>query len=158
MKKPKNAKAIMTTPQETLTPDLPIYEAVLVLVKQANAGLPVVDSEGNCLGEFNEQSCLNALLEALLEGDPNQTVGDHLRPHQVSVEEETSLAVIAEKFQQTRQRILPVVKNNKTVGQITRRNVILAVLDYLKEVPDKKRRLLYLSALREPDEAPDFQG
>lgn len=154
MKNPTTAKAIMSTSMGILDPELSCYEAAHFLLKNHLSGAPVVDKEGHYLGEFNEQSCLNALLEALHDEQPGVTVRENLRPHEVTLTEDSTLAAIAEKFRQTRQRILPVLKDDRTIGVISRRDVIKAVIEYCKNVPDKKAGLLYLSALSEPDDVP----
>jgi CBS domain-containing protein len=49
---------------------------------------------------------------------------------------------------------LVVLRDEKVVGIISRLDIIRGVLKYLKSAPDRKTRLLYLSALTDRDETP----
>jgi predicted transcriptional regulator len=64
------------------------------------------------------------------------------------------LLAIAQLFLHTPYRRLPVIKDGKLVGQISRRDLLAATHQLMAHVPQREKALLYLSALHERDEAP----
>ncbi len=70
-----------------------------------------------------------------------------------TINEEVDLLGIAQIFQQTPYRRLPVLTDRKLVGQISRRDLLKTANDMLTVSPHRERSLLYLSALVAPGEA-----
>ena len=70
-----------------------------------------------------------------------------------TISEEVDLLDIAQIFQQTPYRRLPVLTDRKLVGQISRRDLLKATNDVIAVSPRRERSLLYLSALVAPGEA-----
>ena len=71
-----------------------------------------------------------------------------------TIHEDMDLLSIAQIFKSKGYRRLPVVQEKKLVGQISRRDVMAAVVKLIEPASDHKSAVLYLSALREPPQAP----
>jgi CBS domain-containing protein len=82
------------------------------------------------------------------------TVGEFLDSDAKTIHEELDLLAIAQLFLHTPYRRLPVIKDGKLVGQISRRDLLAATHQLMAHVPQREKALLYLSALHERDEAP----
>lgn len=71
-----------------------------------------------------------------------------------TITEDLGLLCIAQIFLNTNYRRLPVLREGKLVGQISRRDVLKATHDLMQVSPMRESALLYLSALVERDESP----
>jgi len=133
-----------------------VIEAVQRLLKNRISGAPVVDAEGRYLGIFSERCSMQVLLDAAYDQLPSNEVRLFMDTDAQTIDPETHLLSIAQVFLLTTYRRLPVIENNKLVGQVSRRDVIRASLDLLKRPRNRAEgsSLLYLSALLERHEAP----
>lgn len=71
-----------------------------------------------------------------------------------TIEENLDLLAIARLFLDSNRRRLPVLREGKLVGQISRRDLLLEVLDLLSEHPHREQPGLFLSAVTDPAENP----
>jgi CBS-domain-containing membrane protein len=71
-----------------------------------------------------------------------------------TINEETDILSLAQIFLQTPYRRLPVLRDGKLVGQVSRRDLLQAVNDLIAVSPHRKSTLLYLSALVDRQDAP----
>ncbi len=118
------AKDIMTGDIITIYPDATVGQAISILLDKRISGLPVVDSEGNLTGIITEF----ALLAAAYDGKVSQdAVSKHMTKQVMTVDEEATVKSIADLCILHRIRRLPVVRDGKLVGQISRRDVLRAV-------------------------------
>ena len=67
---------------------------------------------------------------------------------------DSDLLGIAQIFLNTNYRRLPVLREGKLIGQISRRDLLCAAHELLAVPPERESSLLYLSALVERDEVP----
>ena len=149
-----SARDIMTTKLVTLDPEMDVFHGIEVLVKHNISGAPVIDSERKLLGIFSEKSCMQVLIDAAYEGLPTNQIGKFMDETPTTITPDTQLLSIAQIFLTTPRRRLPVIDDGKLVGQVSRRDVIRAASKVMKLTKDHKKILLYLSALREMDDAP----
>lgn len=154
MKKPPLAKDIMVTNLVTLAPEDDVLQAMQRLVKHSISGAPVVDDQGNYLGVISERDCLTAMLDAVYDRLPSNTVGTFIDKSSRTIDETTDLLTIIQIFLDTRQRRIPVLQDERLIGQISRRDVLRVALDSLDVQASREKSLLYLSALWERGEAP----
>ena len=75
-----------------------------------------------------------------------------------TIDEGLDLLAIARIFLDTNRRRLPVLREGKLVGQISRRDLLLKVFDLLWEEPRHQQPGLYLSAVMDPAENPILQA
>lgn len=64
-----------------------------------------------------------------------------------TISEDTDLLRIAHVFRKTSTRRLPVVKDGKLIGQISRRDLLYTINDLIAHSPKRENTLLYLSSL-----------
>ena len=148
------ARDIMTTKLVTLDPEMDVFHGIEVLVRHNISGAPVIDADRKLLGIFSEKSCMKVLIDAAYEGLPTNQIGKFMDETPTTITPETQLLSIAQIFLTTPRRRLPVIEDEKLVGQVSRRDVIRAASKIMKLTKDHKKILLYLSALREMQDAP----
>ena len=150
------ASDIMVTRLVKLDPGTDVFKAIEILVKNRISGAPVVDDDGKLIGVFSEKCCMQVLLDALYEGLPTNDVRAFMNTAPDFVKEDAHLISIANFFLISPNRRLPVLRNGKLVGQISRRDVIRVAAKKSPKRSDHSKRLLYLSALRGMEEVPSF--
>jgi len=155
-KKPLHARDIMTKKPVVLDRHTSLYEACKLLVKNNWLGAPVQDDEGKFLGTFSQQSAMRALIDAVYEEIPSTEVQAYMDPSPAVTHEDATLVKCCQLFADLTRRgpALVVLRDERVVGIISRLDIIRGVLKYLKSAPDRKTRLLYLSALTDRDETP----
>ncbi len=127
MSKPITAQDYMAASLVTFTPDMDVMEAIRLLVEKRISGAPVIDQHGNLAGMLSEKDCLKVALSAGYHGEWGGRVAEYMTPEVETVEAETSILDVARKFIEGRYRRFPVVKDNRLVGQISRRDVLKAL-------------------------------
>ena len=90
---------------------------------------------------------MDALFHSVYEEAPDSHVRAYVVPWTETLEPDDTLVSIVEKFHATTQRILPVIEDGHVMGIVTRSQIMKSVLDFVKIVPERKTRLIYLSAL-----------
>ena len=148
------AKDIMVTRLITLSPEMDVCEAIKLLLRHRISGAPVVDRQGNFLGVFSEKCSMSVLIDAAYDSLPTTQVHAFMDTEHETIDEETDLLSIAQIFQTTGHRRLPVLREGKVVGQISRRDLLAAALKLIECAPEREKPLLYLSSLVERDQAP----
>ena len=120
------AQDIMKTDIVTISPDRTLREAVQILLENRISGLPVVDGEDRLLGIISEFALL-----AIAYDPPsrNMPVREHMTQHIISVSPDTPITKMADTFILHRIRRLPVIKNDKLLGVVSRRELLGATLD-----------------------------
>ncbi len=154
MDQPILARDIMVTRLVTLSPDMDVFDAISLLLKHQISGAPVVDDENRFLGVFSERCSMSVLVKAAYEQLPTTELRAFIDTEAMTIDEETDFLSIAQIFQNTHFRRLPVLRNGKLVGQISRRDVLRAAHEMIRFAPDHESAFLYLSSLRDRSEAP----
>jgi len=111
----------------TFKPDMDVLDAIHELVQKRIAGAPVVNDQGDLVGMLSELDCLKVALNAGYYGDWGGPVSDYMTPDVESVDAEMNIIDLAQKFLESGFRRFPVLRNNRLVGQISRRDVLRAL-------------------------------
>jgi CBS domain-containing protein len=111
----------------TFKPDTDVLDAIHELVQHRIAGAPVVNDQGELIGMLSELDCMKIALNAGYYGDWGGPVADYMTPDVESVDADMNIIDLAQKFLQTKFRRFPVLRNNRLVGQISRRDVLRAL-------------------------------
>lgn len=144
------ARDIMRQPVVTTSLEATAREVALLMRDRGHAGLPVVDEEGRVVGMVTETDLLHLALPRWLEGVGDlsflpENAGPYLeafrevadrplreflgeRPVPVA-EEEDSLLEVIRLMTQHRVRRIPVVRESRLTGIITREDVMAALFD-----------------------------
>ena len=138
----------------TLVPEMDVFNAIELLLKHKISGAPVIDTDRRLLGMFTEKSCLEVMVSAAYEGLPANEVGAFMDEPADTVEADTGMLSMAQIFLNKRTRRLPVLRDGKLIGQVSRRDLIGATIKLVRRSPDRSKTLLYLSALREMQDSP----
>lgn len=126
---PKSAmvRDYMTGRLVTFKPDMDVLDAIHELMQNRIAGAPVVNDQGDLIGMLSELDCLKIALNAGYYGDWGGPVADYMTPDVETVDAQMSIIDLAQKFLDSGFRRFPVLRNNRLVGQISRRDVLRAL-------------------------------
>jgi len=124
---PAAVKDYMSRPVVTVNPDMDILEAMKVLLERRISGAPVVDRLGNLVGMLSEKDCMRVALDAGYHGQWGGRVAEYMHPEVETVDADASIFDLASRFLRREYRRYPVIKDNRLVGQISRRDVLQAL-------------------------------
>ncbi len=111
----------------TLTENTNVVDAVKQLLDHKITGAPVVDQRGRLLGMFSEKDVMRIVLETVYNQSMSGKVGDYMSTEVISVDAESSIVDLAEKFEQTTVRSFPVFQDNELVGIVSRTDILRAL-------------------------------
>ncbi|WP_159587486.1 CBS domain-containing protein [Chelativorans xinjiangense] len=171
------AKDIMTTRVVTVTPHHSVRHAAQIMLDHGISGLPVTDDEGRLVGIVTEGDLLRrvelgsaGLVGAIRSPDRvrqqardyirshSWKVGDLMTEHVITVEEETPVGRIAALMEERRVKRLPVMRNGRLAGIVSRANLLRAIAVAKLEAPvrgDDAIRRSVLARLGEVNELSD---
>ena len=118
----------MTKNFTTLKKETDVFAAVKQLLDHRLTSAPVLDESGQFIGIFSEKDCIEATLEASYNQGNSGKVADFMSTETNSVEAESSILDIAEKFKTCSERILPVLEDNKIVGLVSGADLLRALI------------------------------
>lgn len=120
-------REFMTAKLTTLDGSLDVFDAIDHLLSKRISGAPVIDPNGNFRGIFSEKTAMRVLSAALHDGLPGSKVEDYMNVDRNRIIDESDLLIdIAHRFLETPYRRLPVLRGEKLVGQVSRRDVLHA--------------------------------
>lgn len=109
------ARDIMTTEVLTVEPGTSVEAAARIMFEQAISGIPVVDDQKRLIGVVSE-------FDVLARG--GESVGEIMTRSVITVGEDTDPEAIARMLTEQQIRRLPVVRDGKVVGIISRSDLI----------------------------------
>lgn len=119
------AKTIMKTNLITVKRETPIYGAIRTLVENNITGLPVVNDDMSLAGVITEKDLLKLLYN--VEDKPGN-VEDFMTKGIVSFNQEDNLIDITECLIKNNFRRVPIVREGKLVGIVSRKDIIAYIL------------------------------
>jgi CBS domain-containing protein len=132
------ASEFMTASLVTLSPKTDVFQAIGYLLKNHISGAPVIDSDNSFLGVFSEKTSMSVLIQAAYEQLPSTEVGAFMNTDfERTITEDADVQRCAERFLRTPYRRLPVLRNGKLVGQVSRRDVIRSQHDLTRGLQDR---------------------
>jgi CBS domain-containing protein len=165
---------VMVRDVVTVRPDTDIAEAIKLLSEHDVSALPVVDEKGNLMGILSEADLMHRVeidtekrrpwwLEAVTGASTlaeefakshGKKVVEVMTSGAISVSEDTPLSEIAGLFERKRINRVPVVKNGKLVGVVSRSNLIQALASVVdrsdqRDDTDRQIRLELMSRLQQ---------
>jgi len=150
-----NAADVMTPDVIAVHPDTPLDQVVAVMLENRISGVPVMDkdnlvgiiSEGDLLRrvELGTQPRRSHLLEAF--ASTTSLAAEYARTHGrkasevmtanvITVEDDVPVARIAELMETHRIKRVPVLRDGKLVGIVSRANLLRALAAKLKALPE----------------------
>lgn len=144
-------KDVMIKKVKSIAPDMPVGQALDLLLENKISGLPVVDKEDKLVGMFTEKDIIKYILPGYLEkvgafvyednpksikNKVRQVLGDRkvkdiMRREVITVGPETTLSEVARTMLIEKVRRIPVVdKERKIIGIISREDILK---EFIKE-------------------------
>ena len=137
------AREFMSKKLLTLSPETDAIEATAMLLKHRFTGASVVDADQKFLGVFSERYIMRLLINSAYEQVPSTRVDAFMNTDRGRlIDETTDLLEVARMFLDTYYRRLPVLKDEKLIGQISRRDVLSAEHHLARFVKSRWRTLL----------------
>jgi CBS domain-containing protein len=124
---------LMTSRPRSVSPDTPLRDAALDMVRAGVAGLPVVDDAGRVIGMLGQRELLQHMLTSYLQrgstapprGDARaRTVRDVMTRQVLCVSPEQPLAEVASMMTHKDVDRVPVVREGRLVGFLTRGDIV----------------------------------
>jgi CBS domain-containing protein len=120
------AGAIMTTDIVTSRPNVSIEAAIDTLLSEEISGLPVTDDDGRLVGVITEFALLAVAYDRRVK---NHTVSQHMTRDIITVDIDDPISRVADLCIVHRVRRVPVMKDGRLVGIISRRDVLRALIE-----------------------------
>ena len=137
MKKPSKVEDLMDKTFFTLSPDMTVPVAVKSLGEKRLFGAIVADSSGYVLGILSEKDCLKVYAR-VISGDltkdelNDMRVTEIMYPEFKTISKNHGLIETAQAFLAVAYRRLPVLDRGKLVGQITRRDIVKGIDQFVR--------------------------
>lgn len=132
-------REVMATGLLTLKKDMTILHAITLLLKNRVSGAPVVDENTKLVGIISEKDCLKVFVnEAFFSEGSGGLVEDYMSRDVKTIDPDDDVFTAAELFMNNSFRRLPVVDEGNLVGQLSRRDVLIASLKIVQDSPVKK--------------------
>lgn len=129
-----SVKSIMITDVILVKPDTPIYEALALLIKHKISGMPAVNEDNEVVGLLSEKDVLRILVDRNL--DIKKTVDDYMSRNVICFSEDASAFDICQFFLRSHIRRVPIVKDGKLVGIVSRGDLIPLILEAKNKISD----------------------
>ena len=120
----------MTTKLITFSPDDSILDVMEKFAKHRISGGPVLDGNGFLVGIISEADCMKQISESRYFNQPilDKSVEKFMTKTVESIPHDISIFDAAGIFAQHNRRRLPVMRNDILVGQISRKDIVVAAL------------------------------
>jgi CBS domain-containing protein len=127
-----SAKQVMKRNVVSVSPDATVEETIRLLRQLDISGAPVVDGDGMLVGIISDFALLGVVYEPGLRTAP---VAELMTRDVLNVDEDTRLDEIADLFIGHRIRRVPVVRDGRLVGVVSRPDLLRHVLERETVVP-----------------------
>jgi predicted transcriptional regulator len=120
----------MTKKLLTFTPEQSILEVMESFAKNHISGGPVMDNNGFLVGIISEADCMKEISESRYFNQPilDRSVERFMTKKVETIPHDMSIFDAARVFHKNNRRRLPVLKDGLMVGQISRKDIVVAAL------------------------------
>ena len=125
------ARDIMSTNVISVKKDVPIFEAVELLVENNISGLPIVEDDMTLAGILSEKDVVDLFYEG--ERAESKTVEEYMTYPAVHFEENNALSNVCDFLVKNIFRRVPITSNGKLVGIISIQDILNTVLQLRRE-------------------------
>lgn len=113
-----------------------VFQSIKLLLDNKVSGAPVVDADGTLRGVFSEKSAMRVFIGLCWEQLPSSDITAWIvRAEERRITEDTRLDEILDRFHDTHYRRLMVLRGDKLVGEVTRRDALQAARKIRCEFP-----------------------
>ena len=116
---------IVFKPEET------VHEVMKKFIKYRISGGPVVNEKGDLIGVISEADCMKEVSESRYFNMPilDKSVSNFMTTNVDTIDASKTIFEAASNFFKTSRRRFPVMEKNKLVGQISRKDIVIATLN-----------------------------
>jgi len=130
-------KEFMAKQLITFQSDTPIETAMESFLDNKISGAPVLDNQGNLVGVLSEKDCMRTLFESSYYNNLGGFVKEYMSTDLKTINIHDTLSNVADEFIKSRFRRFPVMEGDKLVGQISRRDILRAIVKLSNEEQSK---------------------
>ena len=130
-------KEFMAKQLITFRSDTPIETAMESFLENKISGAPVLDDQGNLVGALSEKDCMRTLFESSYYNNLGGFVKEYMSTDLKTINIHDTLSNVADEFIKSRFRRFPVMEGDKLVGQISRRDILRAIVKLSNEEQSK---------------------
>jgi len=122
---------IMTRQLVIFKPDQSIHEVMRAFIKHRISGGPVVNETGELVGVISEADCMKEISESRYFNMPilDKSVAHFMTKTVDTIPASTSVFDAAALSSRSSRRRYPVMENNRIVGQVSRKDIVIAALE-----------------------------
>lgn len=122
---------IMTSQLVIFTPEQSIHEVMRAFIKHRISGGPVVDESGKLVGVISEADCMKEISDSRYFNLPilDKSVAHFMTKEVDTIDANTNVFDAASLFSKSSRRRYPVMENNCLVGQVSRKDIVIAALE-----------------------------
>jgi CBS domain-containing protein len=122
---------VMTSQLVIFKPEQSIHEVMRAFIKHRISGGPVVDESGKLVGVISEADCMKEISDSRYFNLPilDKSVAHFMTKEVDTIDANTSLFDAASLFSKSSRRRYPVMENNRLVGQVSRKDIVIAALE-----------------------------
>ena len=122
---------IMTVNLVLFQPEQSIHDVMQALIKYRISGGPVVNEAGELIGIISEADCMKQISDSRYYNMPilDKSVASFMSAQVDTIDASTSVFDAAALFSKSSRRRYPVMDKNKLVGQVSRKDIVIAALN-----------------------------
>tara|TARA_B100001093_G_scaffold209234_1_gene200976 strand:+ start:135 stop:602 length:468 start_codon:yes stop_codon:yes gene_type:complete len=122
---------VMTKNLVVFSPEDSIFEVMRKFIRHKISGGPVVNKRGAIIGVISEADLMKEISDSRYFNMPiiDKTVRHFMNKNVQTIQSSFSIFEAASLFHKTSRRRFPVVENSNLVGQISRKDIVKAVIN-----------------------------
>ena len=125
------ARDIMTPPGIVVGPEMSVFSAIPILIKNRLTGCPVTGSKGELLGILSELDCMKVIASCEFYSDEYSStdilVSRYMTTDCLTITPDMGIFRIASVFFEHNLRRIPVIEEQRLIGQVTRSDVLRGI-------------------------------
>ena len=121
----------MTKHLVTFRPEDSVFYAMDVFLDRNISGAPVVNDRGELVGVLSEVDVMQVVIQGSYYDETEGIIADYMKSPVDTVAPDLDIYSLAERFVKEHRRRFPVVRDGKLVGQISRRDVLRAMREFV---------------------------
>lgn len=123
---------VMYPVHKPLTANMPLVQAITLILESGYTGLPVVDERLRVIGFMSEHDCLPYLVRDSYHCDSHEEVGDIMHKAPLTVAPGMAIVDLAQQMGLNKPKVYAVVEAEKLVGLVSRGMVMKELNESLK--------------------------
>ena len=125
---PSIVRDIMSRDCYRVSPNASITTLAKGLALHRLPGAPVVDESDRLIGFISEQDVMGRVLDRIYHDDEAPLVKEMMRHEVLSVSPNKSITDLAQEMLGPKPKVYPVVEQQRLIGIVTRRDILVALL------------------------------